>query len=372
MRNRSLTLLAVIVLLAACAPLPAAPLAHQGNAEAVTAVVAEVPPHPLAGSTWIVASLDGRPPRPGTQLTVTFTWSELSGFGGCNRFSGEYALEGDHFKPGMVQKTLEGCPGAGILEQEQAYVDAVQAGGQFRLDGDRLEILDPAGQVRLAFTCQAEWPPQDVAALLGNTWRLMTVNGTAPLVGSTITLAFETRGKKEDGTTTGRAFGSAGCRAYEAEFEADARRVWFLMTRMLGEVCASSDLLRQEGEYTTMLGWLERYRVEGETLVLRTKRGEVLHFARVPTDATPTPLPSTPTPTASPADLGRKPRFQWEGEDWSFVPPPSLKYVRRGGFPPNLEFEWRRLPDEEERALPGQLTLIVTSAPYLTVEEWWR
>lgn len=364
-------LAAALLTLAACAPLPGATPAGQGSTGAVAAVVAVVAtPQPLIGSTWILTALDGQPPLPGSHLTITFAQSEFSGFGGCNRFGGRYGVERNYVRPDTIQRTLEGCLGEGILEQERAYVDAVQAGGQFRLDGDRLEILDQAGQVKLAFMRQAEWPPQDVAALFGTTWRLMTVNGTAPLAGSTITLAFVAQDKNEDGTTIGRAFGSAGCRAYEAEFEADARRVWFPVTRMLGQLCASSDLLRQEGEYTTMLGWLDRYRVDGETLELHTQRGEVLHFARVPADTTPTPLPPTPTPAASPAGLGLVPRFQWTGEDWSFVPPPSLKYVRRGGFPPNIEFQWRVLPDEEERSLPGQLTLIVTSAPDFTVEEW--
>jgi heat shock protein HslJ len=360
----------LMLLLAACAPLPDATPA-QGSAAAVKSVAAEDPTlHPFAGSTWILASLNGRPPLPSTHLTITFTQSEVSGFGGCNRFGGNYAVEGNYVRPDTVQRTLEGCLGEGILEQERAYVNAVQVGGQFRLKGDRLEILDQDGQIKLAFTRQAEWPPQEEAALLGNTWQLMAVNGTRPLSGSTITLAFVAQGKNEGGTTTGRAFGSAGCRAYEADFEADAHRIWFPMIRMLGEVCASSDLLLQEGEYTTMLGWLDRYRVDGETLVLHTKRGEVLDFARVPTDATPTPLPPTPTPAASPVDLALGPRFQWESEDWSFIPTPSLQYVRRGGFPPNLEFEWRLLLDEEESTLPGQLTLRATTAPYFTVEEW--
>lgn len=283
-------LAAALLTLAACAPLPSTTPAGQGSAGAVATVVTVVAaPHPLIGSTWILTSLAGQPPLPGSHLTVTFAQSKFSGFGGCNHFGGRYGVEGNYVRPDTIQRTLEGCLGEGILEQERAYVDAVQAGGQFRLDGDRLEILDQAGQVKLAFMRQAEWPPQDVAALLGNTWRLMTVNGTAPLVGSTITLAFEAQGKNEDGTTTGRAFGSAGCRAYEAGFEADARRVWFPMLRMLGEVCVSSDLLLQEGEYTTMLGWLDRYRVDSETLELHTQRGEILRFARVPADATVAP-----------------------------------------------------------------------------------
>ena len=296
-----ISMLAAGLTLAACAlPTPATGLAAPTVEKMVPAGVDVAAASPLASSTWVLASLNGQPPLPGSHLTLTFDQSEFSGFGGCNRFGGEYSIDGDRLEPGDMEQTLEGCVEPGVLDQERAYVEALHAGGQYRLYGDRLEILDQAGQVRLSFTRTAEGPPQDVAALLGNHWQLVSVNEVPPIEGSIITLAFEATGKKDDGTTVGRAFGSAGCRPYEADFEADGRRVWFPMLKMLSEVCASDQLLHQEGEYTTMLGWLGRYRIDGDQLELQTQRGEVLRFTKMPSGATQltpsTPLATPPAP----------------------------------------------------------------------------
>lgn len=165
------------------------------------------------------------------------------------------------------------------MAQEQAYMQALTGGGRLNLPGDRLELRDEAGGATLVFVRQAEWPPQDVASLGGATWQLIDMDGAAPRTGSAITLVFESPGP------AGRLRGNAGCRTYQGEYAASATGISVMSIKMLGEVCASETLLAQEGHFTTLLGWAERFRVDADRLEIRTRRGETLLFtalARTP------------------------------------------------------------------------------------------
>jgi heat shock protein HslJ len=61
---------------------------------------------------------------------------------------------------------------------------------------------------------------------------------------------------------------------------------------MLGRVCDDGAQLLQEGEYTTVLGWVDRYVLEGSRLELQTVRGEMLVYEPLPVEAQP-PLEGT-------------------------------------------------------------------------------
>ena len=259
--------LAAIVALGACASLPpptVAPAPGQG--------VATPAPPPLAGTTWELAVLGGQPPAAGSTITLAFVDGRLSGFAGCNSYGGEYTIEADQLRPDMLAQTLMACLEPDLMAQEQAYMQALTGGGRLNLSGDRLELCDEAGGATLVFVRQAAWPPQDVAALGGATWQLVEMDGTAPRTGATITLVFESPGP------AGHLRGNAGCRTYQGQYAASATGISVLSIEMLGEVCASEDLLAQEGHFTTLLGWAERFRVDADRLEIRTRRGETLLF----------------------------------------------------------------------------------------------
>jgi ligand-binding sensor domain-containing protein/heat shock protein HslJ len=119
--------------------------------------------------------------------------------------------------------------------------------------------------------------------LLGTEWQLVAWNGTRPITDSVITLAF--RSENEIG-------GTAGCRGYRGTYEADGDSIRFPFLKMTGssERC-SDELLVQEGEYTTSLGWATNYRLGEGRLEILTARGEVLVFEPLPEDANVQPSP---------------------------------------------------------------------------------
>ncbi len=66
----------------------------------------------LAGTTWVVAALDGRPvpPEGGPALLTFGADGRLAGLGGVNRFAGPYALRGDELVAGPLMSTRRGGP----------------------------------------------------------------------------------------------------------------------------------------------------------------------------------------------------------------------------------------------------------------------
>ncbi len=62
----------------------------------------------------------------GTQITATFTDTEMFGFSGCNDYSGVLTPVNDYFTVGPVISTKKACAEpAGVMEQEQAYLAAL-------------------------------------------------------------------------------------------------------------------------------------------------------------------------------------------------------------------------------------------------------
>jgi len=92
--------------------------------------------------------------------TVAVPWSvdatlELesgvaSGFGGCNRFSGSYALDGASLTfDDAISMTLAACTGEQTVED--AYLANLPLTATWAMDGDTLSLADSAGDVVLTF-----------------------------------------------------------------------------------------------------------------------------------------------------------------------------------------------------------------------------
>ena len=95
----------------------------------------------------------------GTEITLRFEEGYLSGFMGCNRYgggpdSGKYAATDDGtlsvFQPLAVTVQLCSEP-EGVMEQEAAFVSALQSADAYRITDGRLEITDASGETVLVF-----------------------------------------------------------------------------------------------------------------------------------------------------------------------------------------------------------------------------
>jgi heat shock protein HslJ len=233
------------------------------------------PGNPLAGTEWQLVSLRGEGLLADTYISLNFEEEELGGFAGCNHYGGGADGGGYTITPDgglaipVLARTAIACLGPrGVMEQEDAYFEALTAAEAYHLEGSTLSLLNAAGNALLDFDL-VQQSIMDPAELPGTVWQLVSVDGEPPLAGSMLTLAFH--GEQ-------RAGGHAGCRDYVMSYQADETGLTFLSTAMIGEVCASEDLRRQEGEYTTILGWTTRFSLQAERLELHTARGEVLTF----------------------------------------------------------------------------------------------
>jgi heat shock protein HslJ len=236
----------------------------------------------LTDTEWQLISLSGNPPLEGTQITLKFEESWLSGFAGCNGYgggpdSGAYnaAAEGGLSIPAFAI-TVEFCPSPeGVMQQERAYVDALTNATAYRLTADGLEIKDAAGETVLTYIRREE-SDMDPSDLVGTAWQLDAMNGTRTVEGSSITLVFH---------DAHRVSGHAGCRDYVAAYQAEGNDLGFTFTAMLGAVCSEEALIEGEGDYTTALGWTDRFRLSEGKLELLSARGESLLFEPLPEEA---------------------------------------------------------------------------------------
>lgn len=230
----------------------------------------------LEGSEWNLVELRGAALLPGTNITLSFEEGNAGGFAGCNAYGGAYETAGGGaLSIGMIQMTLMAClEPEGVMEQESAYLATLPEAASYRVAGDRLEIVDGAGQVLLVFT-QQQRAAMDPGDLVGTQWRLASLNGDAPVEGSTITIAF---------AAGGGAGGAAGCREYTATYEASGDKIDFPFLSMSGdEACLADEALyEQEGRYTDALTWATHYRLGEGRLEIETARGELLIFEPLP------------------------------------------------------------------------------------------
>lgn len=275
-------LVLVAGLLAACGPLPGTPA--PGTPESDANGGQEMPD--LIGTAWILTSLRGQPPLADTHLTLEFLEDGAAGFAGCNSFGSaggaegesEYVASGGELALGALAQTLMLCDGPeGVMEQEQAYMEALGQATAYRVEGDVLELQDEGGETILTFQRQEDLS-MDPGALPGTAWRLVSLDGQPPVEGSTLTLTFYDEN---------RAGGHAGCRDYVVGYRAGEEGLSFYYTAMMGEVCmaggAQEDqdrLLQQEGAFTDALSWTDRFRLaeDGSSLELLSQRGESLVF----------------------------------------------------------------------------------------------
>ena len=117
----------------------------------------------LDGTSWELRSLTGHDLAPGTTITLVFDGGSFYGYGGCNAYG--WLAVGDDGSGGQYRVSAGGilsisgvaiakvdCPApAGVMEQESAYVKTLKLTTFYRLQGDRLEMLDAGGEVILVF-----------------------------------------------------------------------------------------------------------------------------------------------------------------------------------------------------------------------------
>ena len=237
----------------------------------------------LGDATWVLDSLDGRPLIEESFITLKVGEDWLGGFDGCNSYGGQsedgtsIADADGIFSVPSIASTLMGCTEPeGILDQADAYKSALMQGERFRVVGDRLEIVDSGGAVRLAFVREPPLPGRPVD-LEGTAWRLLMQGYTEGGMRAA-TLVF-----LDDRLVTG----VTACRAYLATYSRSEEGVRFPSRSMLrSSQSCPEESRRLEGEYGDFLTWATEYSVYEEggssRLRIRSARGKALTFEPLP------------------------------------------------------------------------------------------
>lgn len=97
----------------------------------------------LDGRPWLLAQLAGQwvvmaDQRRTPQVAFDGPAQRVSGYDGCNRFSGTLRQSGERLKIGPLASTRMACPPS--MAPEREFVQAIEAATRWRVAGDRLEL----------------------------------------------------------------------------------------------------------------------------------------------------------------------------------------------------------------------------------------
>ena len=109
----------------------------------------------LAGTNWKVTGINnGRnalvSTLGGTTVTMAFAADgKVAGSAGCNQYTTRFEAEGSKFRFGVPAATRKMCADAGVMEQEQAFLKALEAVRTMRVEGSRIEFRDDQGALQV-------------------------------------------------------------------------------------------------------------------------------------------------------------------------------------------------------------------------------
>lgn len=145
-------------------------------------------PTDLAAIPWLVTSYNnGRggavSPILGTELTLEFAADgNINGSAGCNRYFGPYTLSGDAIQIGPLSTTRALCPEpAGVMDQEQEFLAALQAAATYTLQNDTLDIRMADGAIAINAIPNTPLPAEIQGLVENATFKNVAGGGLNPI-----------------------------------------------------------------------------------------------------------------------------------------------------------------------------------------------
>lgn len=230
-----------------------------------------LPTVPLAGTRWILATMDGNRPVNGTTISLDFIDDmTAAGSSGCNSYNTTYETSGIHITFGLTAGTLIACTEP-IMVQEQSYL-------QVLADAAFYQITD-AGMLRLFnrnLTLLADFEPAN-SQLAGTSWDVINYNNGREAVVSLILDTAITAAFSEDGQISG----NAGCNDYSGPYTTEGDEITIGPIAATRRFCIEEGLMDQEAAYLAALETAATYQITGDTMVMRTAEGAmVANFVR--------------------------------------------------------------------------------------------
>jgi len=97
-------------------------------------------PTGLEGKTWKLTSINGQPPAPGSQATITFNNGMVGGSTGVNHFGGNYRASAGSITLSDIASTMMASTDPALNAQEQTLLNALQGQIAYHVSGNQLEL----------------------------------------------------------------------------------------------------------------------------------------------------------------------------------------------------------------------------------------
>ncbi len=215
----------------------------------------------LAGTSWMLATLNGQPALTDTTVTLNFVAGKVAGSDGCNNYSGTYTADGTNIKFSQpMAATMMACPDP-IMKQATAYMQALGQAATYKADAKQLSFSDASGKELATFTAQS-------TSLAGTSWIVTGYNNGKQAVVSVAAGTELTANFGADGKLTG----SAGCNNYTASYQTDGNKISIGPAAATQKACEQA-VMDQEQQYLAALATAAIYRIDGNKLELRTADG---------------------------------------------------------------------------------------------------
>lgn len=217
----------------------------------------------LTGKIWVLTTLLGKAPLPGTELTSEFTPSgSVSGSAGCNRYGGKFTGSGSTIRISSIASTQMACAPK-LMAQEGAFLKALASARSYRVNGGKLTLKTAGGKAVLTYKAQSQ-------RLAGTSWNVLAYNNGKQAVVSVSAATKLTAAFGNDGNLSG--FG--GCNSYSATYRATSPKLSIGTVISTRKACLEpAGVMEQESRYLAALHTAATYRIEGARLELRTASG---------------------------------------------------------------------------------------------------
>ena len=206
--------------------------------------------------------------------TVTATFSadgSLGGNAGCNHYAADYTVDGANLNLRPTSQTEMYCmEPEGIMAQEDRYFVLIADVTTYRVEGDRLILMDSTGADILVF--EKTVPAPDLP-LVGTDWVLdgYRTDGDAissVIAGTKVTVMFADDGK---------IGGNAGCNLYGGGYTLNGTNLSVSSVFSTLMYCGEPEgTMEQEARYLGLLESVTGYRIDADQLDLFNEEGRTL------------------------------------------------------------------------------------------------
>lgn len=241
----------------------------------------------LAGTNWVLSSLNGSLPVANSVVTLQFgADGTVFGTDGCNQFNTTYTQDGANLTINQSSgiSSLMACDEA-IMNQATAYMTALASVTSFTASGNQLSLRagDQVVATFVAGTADAAAPAAVAASagmaagsdLAGTGWVLSALNGEMPISGTAVTLQFAT-----DGTVSG----TDGCNQFNTSYTQDGSSLTFAQPGASTMMACEEAVMTQATNFMNALTATDSFTISQDMLSLLSGGQVVAAFAAQSTD----------------------------------------------------------------------------------------